>query len=328
MAKYINYGGNYMPRQPGRSIETAVHLFGVRAELGKLQALCDKTLNARDDNGAPLHPDLEYQVLSEVFLLLFMKMEKFCSDHPADKLKGMAREKELNIAIPLLALERFGPFLVPKRFVWYMPYLWIDSGVCMAAGRETYGFPKAMANIVVPDGIGQTAEFSVKAETWENFNAAQKCEIKTIVDVHRVGGGTVESVELIPHFLSFFTSLIEAFGFPQFPPSFPGSDLFPQMFRDLARFVFLKQFRDHADGDDACYQAVIEAPVSYPAFHSGHWLAGKYEAQFFNYASTPVVAELGLAGVAGNQATQEALFAGLLNFDFVLGNGETKWVAP
>ena len=315
-----------MPRQPGRSIDTSVFVFGMTAKVNSLQALCDKTLNARDANGIPLHPDLEYRVLSPVFLFLFMKMEKFSSDHPQDKPKGLARETELNIAIPLLAFERFAGIMVPVRFVWYMPYLWIDSGVCMASGRETYGFPKAMATIALPGQIGDAAQFSVDAETWDPFNANQTCVQGRIVNVERTDAATVQSALQIPNFLSFFADLIQKFGFPIIGAQFANAE----MFMELARFVFLKQFRDHADGDDACYQAIIEAPVSYPAFHGGHWLAGTYEAQVFNYASTPVVQELGLTGTPspGKSITQTALFAGLLNFDFALGNGQTKWLAP
>jgi hypothetical protein len=138
------------------------------------------------------------------------------------------------------------------------------------------------------------------------------------VTVERIGGGTIESAQALSSD-DFAHQLIQALHIPPFAPPFA-----------FTRFVFLKQFREHANGDDACYQAIVEAPVEYPNIHGAHWLAGAYQADFFHYASVPLVGELGLAGAngGGTAATQKVSFAGLINFDFILGNGQTVWVAP
>ena len=315
-----------MPRQPGRSDDTAIFIFGVQADRQALQALCDRTLNIRDAHGRPVHPDIEYLVVSPVVFLLFMKMERICSTHPQDSHKGLLREKELNVAIPLLVLERIAGVMLPTRMVWYMPYLWIDAGVAMASGRETFGFPKTMAQLTIPPAFGDPAVFAVEAEVWDPDHTSPPGRQLPIVNVRRIGGGNIESAIPVADFAQFTSGLFQWLQLPALAQPFLS---FASWF-DNTRFVFLKQFRDHTNGDDACYQAIVEVPVGYPGFHGAHWLAGAYEAELFHYASTPLAGELGFAGAnpAGTVATQQTLFAGLINIDFVLGNGQTIWVAP
>ena len=314
-----------MPRQPGRSDNTTVFIFGIQADPDKLQALCDLTLNPRDANDDPLHPDLEYRVMTSVVMLMFMKMGNLCSLDPQDSTKGLLRENELNVAIPLLVFERIAGIMVPVRMVWYMPYLWIDSGVCMTMGRETYGFPKTMAHLVVPEALGDPALFTVDAEVWDPAHVSPPCQELRVVTVQRPNGGVVTAMTSL-EIEEFALDAISAFQLPALAAPFATV----AGWLAEARFVFLKQFRDHANGDDACYQAIVEAPVTYPAFHSLHWLEGPYQAELYEYASTPLVSDLGLAGMngPGTMAVQNTLFAGMMNFDFVLGNGQTVWLAP
>lgn len=326
MAKYIDYGGNFLPRQPGRSDEVVARVFGVQADETKLQQLCDKTLNARGADGHPLHPEVEYRVISPVCLFMFMKMERLSSLHPEDSAKGLLRELELNISIPLLVLRRQAGAMLPVGIVWYMPYLWIDSGVAMSMGRETYGFPKTMARIAFSSEIDDLAPATVEAETWDSFPPAQPCVERRIVEVRREGLGSLKFLDFLPHLTSFLGGFV-----PQMALAGIAEPFIQQgMLFDQARFVFLKQFRNHGNGDDACYQAIVEAPVQYPVFHGAQWLPGSYTVKVWNYTSVPLVEELGLAAVSatGGGYLLKPKFAVQLSFDFILGNGDTIWVAP
>ncbi len=81
--------------------------------------------------------------------------------------------------------------------------------------------------------------------------------------------------------------------------------------------IFLKQFRDHADGNLACYQAVVEALVRVGAFRSAGWLPGTYEVAIESYASHPIVADLGLGS-----GKPPVVAAAYLDFDFTMEDGK------
>jgi len=58
--------------------------------------------------------------------------------------------------------------------------------------------------------------------------------------------------------------------------------------------VFLKQFRDVADGHLACYQAIVEAPSRLVDLRQAGALASEYRVTVNQYASHPILDEIGL----------------------------------
>jgi hypothetical protein len=82
-------------------------------------------------------------------------------------------------------------------------------------------------------------------------------------------------------------------------------------------FVFLKQFRDVANGRQACYQSVVEAPARLLTLRTTGRLPGSYEAEIRPYDSHPIAQELGL------HRTGPVRAAWYSEFDFVMENGNT-----
>jgi hypothetical protein len=58
--------------------------------------------------------------------------------------------------------------------------------------------------------------------------------------------------------------------------------------------VYLKQFRDVADGTNACYQAIVESPNRMTAFHGAGFLPGDWELAIEQFASVSMIDKLGL----------------------------------
>ncbi len=101
----------------------------------------------------------------------------------------------------------------------------------------------------------------------------------------------------------------------------PGLGIAHEMFEFFEHreypLIFLKEFRDHADGKLACYQAVVEALVRVGTFRSAGWLPGSYEVSIESYASHPVVADLGLGS-----GKPPVVAAAYLDFDFQMEIGK------
>ena len=95
--------------------------------------------------------------------------------------------------------------------------------------------------------------------------------------------------------------------------------------------VFLKQFRDAANGQRASYQSIIQAPYTVKRIGDvevggsiGKSL-GEYDISVKNFDSVPIVSELGLQGDPlpdGNGVKQTSPFSFVLDVDFTLGLGE------
>jgi hypothetical protein len=89
--------------------------------------------------------------------------------------------------------------------------------------------------------------------------------------------------------------------------------------------VSLKQYRDAAAPDRACYQAIVSAVMRITKYHGGGLLPGRYRVRVHDYASTPIVRELGLALSA--DGTVEPRGAYWIAFDCTYGEGENLYVA-
>jgi hypothetical protein len=103
-------------------------------------------------------------------------------------------------------------------------------------------------------------------------------------------------------------------------PHLPAINLTSSLFKMSIPQVFLKQFRDIVNPDNACYQAVVEADARIDRF-SGWLLPGRYRLRVNDLDGVPLSADLGLTG------TQEPLFSYWLNVDMTLGNGKVIWQA-
>jgi hypothetical protein len=192
--------------------------------------------------------------------------------------------------------------------------------VALMTGRENYGFFKQTGQIRLPDDPG-SAGFSADVYGCPSFSPAATWGQQRLITLRRVTGAA-------PH---------PALGLPWHDPmaaarnltaamqaAAGGATLAPAAFADFLTGslpqIFLKQFRDIADGTRACYQAVTLARYNVTKLINVS-VEDQYAIDLQALDSTPVAAALGLA-----PATKTGL--GMrVEMDMQLENGRVLWQA-
>jgi hypothetical protein len=88
--------------------------------------------------------------------------------------------------------------------------------------------------------------------------------------------------------------------------------------------VSLKQFRDTARPQSACYQAIVNATMDVGKVHGMGLLRGEYAVKIHRYASAPIVEELGLR--VEHDGTLRPRMAYWASFDCTIDQGENLFV--
>ena len=314
----IRYGGNFMIPQPFAIRQVRAYGFAVTGDAAKMQALCDKTLN--------LAPDTRYQVLSSTVLITFMRMERLTSTQPAAAALGTFSETELNVSVFLAAEEKFGPVWLPKRLVWNMPYLWLDSSHAMIAGREIYGFPKNYGSVSMPLAEGERADFSARSEVLHRFGPQQQGAILPIANVRRTDATALAFERPFDEVAGAFGDFVEAVIGITEPFTFIAASLGNLTAEHLLNLTFLCQLPSIVDGSRACYQGIAEASAVPVAVRGAGLLSGDYEIAIPYHDSVPWAYELGLVATKTDALlTPHAGFH--LDMDFDLTAGREIWTA-
>ena len=187
-----------------------------------------------------------------------------------------------------------------RRPVVCVPYLFVDSGMAVAAGRELFGLPKQHGFISI-EGAEVPARITVDALSIERFDPTvpftrigsstsrrpARCPVRWPsgrrspkrppgLQERSVRPGAWRRRRLCPPVASerFIDTLTGAFD----QIADEGRVLFATL-EDFITGTFpivgLKQFRDVAQSDRACYQAITDAPMKIVDFHGGG-LLGDY----------------------------------------------------
>jgi hypothetical protein len=317
---YITYGGNPMLSQPYTIERVTGYGFSLDGDRKKMQALCDRTLNH--------NPKVRYRVATSTVLFNFLDLRELRSTIPADARKGFNREKELNVALLLVAEERnwFGSWR-PRRLVWHFPYLWVDSGPVMIAGREVYGYAKEAGVITMPGAFGEQARFSGEGEVFHTFAPATPSTVLPIINARRVDGDTLKAArpwETLAEATAGFLEEIMDADLPSLLASLAMSVIRHEALLNLA---FLRQLRSVENGALAAYQAIAETSFDVLRFGAAGVLEGDYEVEILKHDSVHIAAELGFASNAAGDVRKRADLAYFLELDFRLNNGRTIWAA-
>jgi len=309
--KYVDRGGELVYCQPFEA--KGVHFYGflLQADTQVLQEkLCDRYLNNPSGGVTKFRP------VAPLVLLAFCKLDSLSSDAPPYNGDGWFAEQEA--AIWVLTVDE-----IRETMLWAFPYIWVDNPYAMAMGREIYGFPKGLGSFNIPDSPSEASEFSVDILALKTFSPETEGTIERVIEAKRVsdGGATAEWHDMAGAGKAILESLGLAVGtggiWDDLKLAYNAID---DLVHGRVPFVFLKQFRDVADGTDACYQSIVEVTCKATQFHSGGLLTGQYEVDIAQLASHPIVADLGLTG---NKITP--LLSYWTYFDFEIGPGVEIW---
>ncbi len=180
---YVEDGGRRQVwRQPYRAQDATLLGLVLPAQPEMIDNLLDRDFN-HPSGGA-----VRYRCAHPYALVVLAQIEQERSAEPPDSGRGYLPELELSIWC--LAFDQ----TAGGRLVWYLPYVFTDSGQTVTTGREVYGYPKQLGYFdagfrsVFEDGDGRTTITSLAiAEFAENA----KAEPKPMVTVHRAPGEPV-----------------------------------------------------------------------------------------------------------------------------------------
>ncbi|WP_437675838.1 NAD(P)-binding protein [Sorangium sp. So ce131] len=294
-------------------------VFVLDASLERLTALCDRYLN--------LGGDTVYRPLGPFVILYCATVD----NHPEVDRVGWCRERDFGFWVPLLAGTVTRGRFHPDRVVTYTPYIWVDNGTALIAGREIFGFAKQLARLELPDGAGPD-RFSVDALVVPRYSPGSPMVVRRVLEIERRDPATQDRRQGGRSRLEPASALGLALG-----AAVQGArDLAPfaltygqTVRREGMRMVFLKQLPDVTDGRSACYQAIVEAQLPVIGGVSGGLLDGDHLVHIRRYDSLRIVENLGLDPGAerAEEATLRPRLQGFARFRSRIEPGVEIWRA-
>ena len=172
---YVELNGRQVWRAPYTARNSKVFGFVMPADRIAIEALLQKALVEPAGNA------VDYRCAHDHVLFTFADIEEMASGEPPDDGRGHMRERELSIWC--LAADMHAP----GRLVWYLPYVFTDTGQTVATGREVYGYPKQMGAFSrgYPAKLEVGGATTVRALSIDPFSADQPAELRAMVSVNR-----------------------------------------------------------------------------------------------------------------------------------------------
>ena len=326
LPKYVNYGGLTTVPSPFQSIGTTLYAFILEADLEKLRAFCKQVFTD------PSNGQAEYVPLTRFVMMTVGNIEKIIPAAPYDQI-GYSSEGQVAFWMFTAAVKRLGNVMIAERPAVFVPYIFVHNAFSFACGREVEGYPKSWGWFDFPEGANKQTppppleHFTL--DTWglKEYKPSAKVERTRLLEITR-GDPVPGEIRHIP-----WSTLEEAFGDlknlifdtdDQGVILLPGLQMAENLFDDLLKHqlpeVFMKQYRDVRDANEACYQAIVELPNVVKKF-SGLPLSDKYNLKLEEVASHPLGQQLGLK-------SQESALSFWLKMDFVVEDGKVVWQAP
>ena len=292
--------------------------FFVRGSVEAIQKnVVDKCLNACTDA-------LKFRALSDLILITFTDAHKCVSMLPPDSQMGWTSETSCVMWTPVVSVKTELGVQVAQKVYFFVPYIIVDNPWSLAAGREVYGFPKAFGSIQMPAPEADPASFTAETLVLPHFGANEQAVKETVLTVRRIqeGSGTLAEWRDVDDALKALASLWTG-GKPLIVPGLGlGVELMDILGKQALPSVFLKQFRDAADGTRAAFQALVEVDSTVTAFRSGRIEPGSFELVATNFDSHPIASDLGFSA---DPVPVEFAFS--VDIDFSTGPGTELWRA-
>jgi hypothetical protein len=222
-------------------------------------------------------------------------------------------------------MRSIGGLFVPDHLAWFVPQLFVDESNSIATGREVYGFNKQAAHFEKPASIRHPV-FAVDVLGVKHFAPQATGQHERLLNMHHIGAAPID--DRPPTWQSWDDAQADVL--PQLLKTVAADtknklvEITTMLITNQMRLVFLKQFRDVADTRLACYQAVVEAPLSLLQFQQGGSLSGDYVLHINPLDSHPIAQTLGLRLEHDEQRASMGLW---MKLDFLLGAGTEIWKA-
>jgi hypothetical protein len=181
----------------------------------------------------------------------------------------------------------------------------------------------------MPSAPGDRSRFRVETQMMRSFAASTEARVAELYRLERSDegplGALTSSATSYAEMVWQVTKRLARQFFGRSHLAMPTWELVGNLYESLREglvpMFFLRQFRDIADPERACYQAIIEAACDLTAWHGGGFL-DEHLLTLEDCASHPVACDLGLA-----PGTTETGFGIWAEFDFVVRTGVELWRA-
>jgi hypothetical protein len=330
LPSFVEHGGEIACRHPADAVNSRLYGFVVEADPELLDAYCDRCFNR------PTGGEEHWEAVGNEVLLNFVDIPTMGSTDLLDQRLGVCHEREAAIWFPVV--DR-----TSNRFAWAIPYMFVDSALALAGGREVYGFAKQMGTLKIPVGETAPSELHIDTVTLKVHapdSVATDCRVITVKrsgkrapldaawnDPGRAlrevmdAAGATSVPDLGNGASSGRLSRWLAGGSHRLPDVSADLLFFAHLVEEDVPMLLLKQFRDAHEQGAACYQAVVLVDMVVSLFRGGGLLPDDYRIRVDELDGEPVSRELGIA----NSCKPRLAF--WLDFDFVVALGRILWEA-
>jgi len=308
---YIEYGGRATAPSPFTCKGGEMRSLLLEGDAAMIAQLVDRVFNV------PAGTGVEYRSLGSHVLMMMGNFKRISSNtQPFDRW-GAVGESQASFWIPVLAGHDVGGLFIAERLLMAVPYVFVDNPMSYLGGREDYGYAKVMARFDPVHAIGDHVTLQAFGG---DFGRMEGADWRTLLELTSGGSrrapeqrprhtGTMPLVQLL---IGNGTTVKEGEDLVVADIQFT-ANLVDDLFAGRMTQIFLKQFRDTADGTRACYQAIVEAPVQIQRIE---YSLTERDWNFVLHPldSHPMDRELGVT-------SQPATIALDMEIDFLLENG-------
>jgi hypothetical protein len=284
---------------PGVFTGAKANMFAFDADVSAMQALADKLLNPA---GAGT---VAYKAIAPYGMVSFMDIAS-CSS--GTDVVGWLPGRETAIWVILAEIHPADP--AKDRIVFWAPYIFINYTIGMVIGRQTWGWPKVLADITVASDDPAAPVFGCTTTYFPTLSQTTQGVTGSLFKV--VGFNPAERP------LSMWGSGKAAFD--AFAAALL-SGLARGLIDDLGEFpqvpsVALKQFRQPGAAETACYQAICDSPIEITAFSDAGPQPDNLTLQITTCQSHQIVADFLGRAPDPNLTSLPIVFGAWANLDF------------
>jgi hypothetical protein len=318
MPAYVDLPGSLAYTHPFIQQDCTAAALVLQADWQTLRKCVDSWLNV------PINRRYHYVPLLPAVFLTSLTIRRMTCKNPPESGWGWMQENDISLAIPVVALRDF----IPSHLAFAFAYVLVDAPITMSTGRETFGYRKSY-------GVLESSELlrvPIAASTSVLEQHDPSCQLKS-AKVLRI----IPPQNLSPERRSTFNDARQAIEeiaklFPDHRTALASCgvrgevDILSHFLTPSFTVAYLKQFRDIQSPEMACYQAVVESPMTVNAFRQGGMLDTGFTVELTDYASYPMISDLGLVpdyDSSGKGSIQRftPMFGFWADFDFILDTG-------
>ncbi|MCA9660428.1 MAG: NAD(P)-binding protein, partial [Myxococcales bacterium] len=308
---FVERGGEQVSRGPFQQNATDLRAFVLRGDRQRLAALCERTFEIPSGGVIRCRP------VSDAVILTFATIGELRSLDAVHREHGWMSETDVVFWVPVIVEHPEGGAR-RRRLAWMIPYIFVDQACAVITGREAYGFPKAFGRFEIPADPTSAGPYRVSTPVLEVHDPSTELAERRILEVREVRRRAATPASSAS--LTVREALSLALGDAPLSALITSLGGLPELLRDGAPVLFLRQLRDVADPSRALLQEILLAPARTTALRSVASIPGEFELELGDAASHPIARDLGLTPVSPIHAALR------VDFDFAMERGQTLFL--